>query len=197
MSTEVKLQNVRFAFANGLFNASKFDPKSDQKPKFRLVALVEPGSDNDKRVREAIKAEATTLWAEKAGQTVKSITGNPQKFFYQPGDNKDYDGFKGMMAASLGNVTRPRVVDRDGKTPVVEADDRIYSGCYGNVVFDIVAMNKAGAGVYGYIKGAQFVKDGDAFGGGAPLSEDAFGDLGDTGEGSKASATVADDDFGV
>lgn len=197
MSKEILLKGVRIAFAQGLFNATKFDPKdAGAKAKFRATFLVEPGSENDKLIREAVKEVAVDLWKEKASTVVKSISGNPQKFFYQDGNNKDYDGFKGMMSLSASNATRPKIVDVDKKTPLVESDGRPYSGCYVNVILDVAAMTKMGNGIYAYLKGVMFAKDGDAFGGGAPLSEDAFQDLGDTG-GETSGSNVVGDDFGV
>lgn len=187
MSTEVKLKEVRLAFPV-LFTPTKFDEK-DAKAKFRATFLMEPGGANEKAVRAAMLTEAINLWKDKAKAIIKSLEGQVNKCSFQNGNLKpDLDGYAGMVYLNASNAVRPRVVDRDGKTPLGESDGKPYAGCYVNAVVAIAAMTKMGNGIYGYLKGVQFVKDGDAFGGGAPLAEDAFSDLADTG---------ADEDLGV
>jgi hypothetical protein len=73
---------------------------------------------------------------------------------------------------------RPLVIDRN-RDPLTAADGKPYSGCYVNVSIDVWAQdNKYGKRINAQLKGIQFVRDGDAFGGGAPASPDEFEDLG-------------------
>jgi hypothetical protein len=85
------------------------------------------------------------------------------------------------MYVSASNKVAPLVVDKD-KSPLSEASGRPYAGCYVNASLDIWAQdNSYGKRVNATLRGVQFFRDGDAFAGGAPASEDEFDDLSDTG----------------
>lgn len=170
---KVLLKGVRLSFPD-LFVAKPFKP--DDEPKFKGTFLIEKEDVQCKAVEAAIKEVATEKWGAKADAVLKSIRGNPNKFCYQDGDTKDYDGYAGMMALSSGSKARPLVIDRD-KTQLVEADGRPYAGCYVNASVEIFAYTNSGNGIAAALKGVQFVKNGDAFGGGAPASPDEFEDL--------------------
>jgi len=173
------LKNVRLAFFDG-FTAKP--PISGTGPdKFGVTCLIEPGSENDKLIEKAIDEVGKEKWKDKWDRTKKGILGNNMKYCYRPEGEKDYDGFEGMKYIRASNKARPAILDRD-RSPLVEADGRPYSGCYANVSIDIYAYDNSGAGIAAGLRGIQFFKDGDSFGGGAPASADEFDDLGDTGE---------------
>ena len=59
---------------------------------------------------------------------------------------------------------RPTLVNRD-KTPIVEEDGILYSGCYVNASIDVWVMdNSYGKKVLASLNAIQFVKDGEPFG---------------------------------
>ena len=168
---KIKLQNVRLSFP-GLFKAEPF--QAGDEPKFKATFLIEKGSDNDKAVQKAISETAALKWgATKAPKIVDSIRGNSNRFGYSDGDTKTYDGYEGMMALTAKNTTRPLVIDRD-RSPVTEADGVVYAGCYVNASVEVFCYDKPGQGVSFSLGGVQFVKKGDAFGGGSPAKETDF-----------------------
>ena len=168
---KIKLQNVRLSFP-GLFKAEPFQPGDE--PKFKATFLIEKGSDNDKAVQKAISETAALKWgAAKAPKIVDGIRGNSNRFGYQDGDTKPYDGYEGMMALTAKNTKRPLTLHSD-KSPVTEADGVIYAGCYVNASVEVFCYETPGQGVSFSLGGVQFVKKGDAFGGGASASEDDF-----------------------
>jgi len=171
---QVMLKNVRLSFPD-LFKAVEFQ-KGDGKPRYNATFLIEKGSENDKLVRQAIDDAAKETYGAKAAAMVKQFDGNPNKFAYLDGDKKEYDGYAGMMYLSCHSKTRPTVLDKD-KTPLTEQDGKPYAGCYVNALVDVYAQQGEFTGIRAAVKGVQFVKDGDAFGGGAPASPDAFEDL--------------------
>lgn len=171
---KVVLKNVRLSFPD-LFTAKAF--QAGDEPKYKATFLVEKGSDMEKTIEAAVKQVAKDKWNTKADSVLKSIRNNPNKFCFQDGDSRDYDGYQGMMALSSSNKARPLLIDRD-KTPLTAADGRPYAGCYVNATVELFAYDKSGNGIAASLKGVQFVKDGDAFGGGAPASPDEFDDLG-------------------
>ena len=174
---KITLKNVRLSFPD-LFVARPFKP--GDAPKFKATFLVPKGSAQDKELNAAIRAVAKEKWGAKADNILKQITNNPNKFCYQDGDNKDYDGYEGHMAFSANNKTRPTVIDRD-RTPLTEADGRPYAGCFVNAIVELFTYDNSGAGMSASLGGVQFLRDGEAFSGGRPAAADDFEDVSDTG----------------
>lgn len=176
---EVRLKDVRIAFANGLFTATAVE--AGQQKKFNGTFLV-PLSDKAQiaAVEKAIFAAAEEKWGpNKAKSVIESLRNNPNKFCFKNGATKpNYEGFEGNMFISASTKTRPMVVDRQ-RQPLTEEDGKPYSGCYVNARLQIWAMdNKYGKGIFAQLASVQFVRDGDAFSGGIQGSADDFEDLG-------------------
>jgi len=167
------LTNVRLSFP-GLFNAEAFKPGDD--PKFKATFLV-PKNDQQIAVIEAkILAALKEKYPTKADQILKQIRGNPNKFCFQDGDTKSYDGYEGMMALSAKSTARPTVINAD-RSPLVESDGKPYAGCYVNASIDFFAYDSSGIGVSASLRGVQFVRDGDSFAGGRPADADEFDEV--------------------
>ncbi len=172
---KVILKNVRLSFPH-LFTPTSFQPGDE--PKYKATFLIAKDDPQIKVIEAAIlEAAQAKFGAAKAAGIVKSIRGNPNKFCFQDGDTKDYDGYEGMMAISASNKARPTLLDR-AKNPLTAADGKPYAGCFVNGIVEFFAYNNTGNGIAASLKGVQFVKDGDAFGGGAPAMPDDFDDLG-------------------
>jgi len=174
---KVQLVGVRLAFPD-LFEAKPFEAGGPKR--YNATALIEPGSENDKKIRAAIAEVAKEKWGKKAEANLKAYAGNSNKFCYVDGATKDYDGFEGMWALSShrreidGRVT---VIGRN-KEALTPADGKPYGGCYVNMLVDVWAQEGQYPGMRCGLLGVQFVKDGDAFSGAAPASPDEFEDLG-------------------
>lgn len=173
---KLKMNKVRGSFL-GLFTAEAFKPGDD--PKFKATFLVPADSPQHKVVEDAILAAVTAKWGAKdAAKIIASIRNNPNKFCYQDGNTKSYDGYEGMFALSAKNSVRPLVLDMD-KSPLVEEDGKIYSGCYLNASLEIFCYENSGKGVSCSLGGVQYAGKGDAFGGGSSASKDDFDELAD------------------
>ena len=84
-----------------------------------------------------------------------------------------------MSSIAAANEVRPLIVDRKG-APLSQEDGILFSGCYVNVLIDIWAQdNQYGKGLRAKLMGLQFVKTGEAFGGGRQANANDFGSLGD------------------
>lgn len=139
-------------------------------------------------IDRAIQRTATEKWNAKAASYLPAILPDPKGCCFQDGNRKpDYDGYSGNWALAAHRTEdkgRPIVVDADkshlfghegvdGKwvltdTPVEGKAGRIYSGCYVNGSVDLWAQdNNSGKGIRAELLGVQFVKDGDAWGGGS------------------------------
>lgn len=172
---QVKIPDARIAFAQ-LFTAKQVNGEGE--PAFSASFIVDKNSPAVKIINAAIEAVAKEKWKEKAPAILKTLRVS-DKVCLRDGDMKpDYEGFPGNFFVSARNKTRPVVKNRD-TSPLVEADGIVYSGCFVNAVVDIWAQdNKFGKRVNASLQGVQFVRDGDAFSGAPPLTDDAFEDLG-------------------
>lgn len=170
---KVQLKNVRLSFPD------LFTPKSFEggEPKYRASFLIPKDSPQIAEIEKAVLDVANDKWGKKGEAVLKSIRNNPNKFCFQDGDAKDYDGYEGHMYVAANNKSRPLVIDRD-KTPLSAADGKPYAGCFVNASIEFFAYDKPANGISCGLKGVQFVRDGDAFGGGAPARPEEFDDLG-------------------
>lgn len=174
---KVKLVDVRLAFPD-LFVAKAFAGSDEASaPSFGATFLFPPEHKAHKLMIDAINAAGIEKWAGKSADILRKLLAT-DKTCLRDGDNKsEYDGFSGMMYVSSRNKTRPQVRGKDAG--LIDAKDGIiYGGCYVDAVIEIWAQdNQYGKRVNASLKGVQFRRDGDAFAGGAPLSDDDFEDL--------------------
>lgn len=169
---KVKLQNVRCAFLK-IWNA-EFVNGGDVAT-FGSSFLLDPSDPQVKMVKDAMMAVAKEKWGAKAGAVYKEMEAGG-KLALKNGDSKaSYEGFEGMMFISSTSKTRPLALNKD-KSPLVEADGVLYSGCYVNVSLELWAQdNSWGKRINAQLGGVQFFADGDAFsGGGSAADEDDF-----------------------
>ena len=171
---KVKLANVRLAFPQ-LFEAKTVN--GEGKPAFSASFLLVPDHPSAKALNDAIDAVAKEKWGAKADAVLKLMRAT-DKVCLHDGDLKEqYDGFPGNLYVSARSAARPLVIGAD-KSPLTEKDGKPYAGCYVNVSVELWAQdNNYGKRVNASLRGVQFLRDGDAFAGGAPASEDEFDDL--------------------
>lgn len=148
-----------------------------------LNLILPPNDPQIDKVSKVIRAVATEKWKDKADGILKQCkVGN--KLCLLNGDLKaEYDGYAGNIFISMSREEskgRPTVVDRN-RAPLQQADGRPYSGCIITCSFEVWAQDNAfGKRMNAELRGVQFVRDGDAFSGGAPVaSAEEFADLGD------------------
>ena len=177
----VKLKNVRIAFSQNLFKAGS--KTAGDKPKFSATFIIPGDSPQIAQIKKTIDEVAREKWQGKTEVIMKSLKAAGDKICLRDGDTKaQYEGFEGNMFITASNAAAPLVIDKD-RSPLTEASGKPYAGCYVNANIDIWAMdNNYGKRVCATLKGVQFLRDGDAFVGSAPASEDDFEDLSDTGD---------------
>lgn len=182
---KVTLKKVRLAFP-ALFEAKAVGAGgADSSMYFKAAFPIEPDSKNHKLIEAAIADAVKEKWGAKGTKIREIIEGKGDSCFVEDGiRNKDgdvYDGFEGMYSLNSGRKEdkgRPTIVDRDGRTQLLPADGKPYAGCYVTALLDIWAQdNSWGRRINCELRGIQFVKDGDAFGGGAAAGLDEFEEL--------------------
>ena len=201
-------KNVRITLEKVVLNDPSLFKKrattEDGPEKYRANATLDP--ENPKHAKQIKKVE-------KAIEQVKAELGitkikEGRTCFYEGNDTANDEGevrqgYADMMVLRATSNKRPKVVDRDGGTPITEDDDMIHGGNIVNMIVDIYATNDkkiGGNGVFATLMGVQFVKEGTRFGGGSGLGDDAFGaveddeDDGDERPAKKKSKSRDDDD---
>lgn len=179
MSTELMLHNVRLSFPT-IWTPREYEV-GDGKPRWSATFLIEPGSDNDKRIRAAIQAEAAEAWKDKAKGKLAEYAGNSQKMCYldgSPGDTPKYEGYEGRWALTThrtqnttnGTQDPPLVIHRN-KAPLTERDGVVYAGCYVNAKVSIYAQTGQNPGIRASFSAIQFWAPGDAFSAGRPTAD--------------------------
>jgi len=172
----IMLKNVRLAFPN-LFEAASVNGEGD--PRFGATFII-PGDDKQlAAINATIEAVAKEKWAAKADVNLKALRGSGKVALRNGDEKSNYDGFEGnyFVAASAKANARPTVVDGQ-RQPLTERDGKSYAGCYVNASIEIWAQDNAyGKRINATIRGVQFVRDGEAFGGGRPAGADEFDEI--------------------
>lgn len=165
------LKGVRLAFPS-LFEPSAY---GEGEPSYQATLIMEP--DAAQAVESAMASVAREKWGAKGEAQLKALKA-AGKVCLRDGDEKpDYDGFEGKMFVAARSKTRPTVVDGQ-RNPLTERDGRLYAGCYVNASIEIWAQDNAyGKRINCTLRGVQFVRDGDAFGGGRPAAAEEFDEV--------------------
>lgn len=174
---DIKLKNVRLSF-NDLFVAKEFKP-GDNKPRFSASFIIEPGSENDKTIRDAIKAEAKETFGDKATRLLAGLEGQKNQYCYMDGNKRGYAGETDMMVLSChraAKLGRPTIVDAD-RSPLSQDDGKPYSGCYVYANVSIYCQTGENPGVRASFAGIQFYRNGEPLSGGKASTIDDFEEL--------------------
>ena len=160
--SKIKLNNVRLSFAS-VFKKAVFQG-TETKYEGTFLLDKEGHAKDIERVNAAINE---MIESELDGIKLKA-----DKICLKDGDLEDYDGYENCMSLKASNNARPTVIDKD-KSPLVEDDGKVYSGCYVNVVIELWPQsNNWGKRINANLLGLQFVADGEAFGSGAKTASD-------------------------
>ena len=195
---EIKLRHVRVTFVKVFkaeaFRGAKRGPSEDSGSKsYSINALIPKDTDDGKDMHDDIRDLIDDALDAEFGSDKPRL--KPDKFCLKDGDDEDYEGYKDHWYVSARSGTRPKVIDADGKTPLAEEDGRPYSGCYCNVWIRIWAQNNEyGKRVNASLEAVQFVRDGKAFAGAAPIPDEEFEDERDPKDRERSGRRGGDDD---
>ncbi len=166
-SEMVKLTNVRIAFPN-LFEPKAFNGQG--KEYFSASFIMEKDNPQVEMINAVIDRLAKEQWKDKAAIHLKAAR-STDKVALHDGDLKaNYEGFADHVYIQASNTVRPTVLDAKCN-PLAESDGKPYAGSYVNAHIQLwVQDNQYGKRINATLCGVQFVRDGDAFGGGARVS---------------------------
>lgn len=165
------LKNVRLSFPNLFVPQQPKKGDTGGKPKFNVCIVLDKKTHAKeiKAIQEMSNAVAAKQWPQGVSKAVK--------FCLRDGSERDdKEGFSdAVMFLNASTQSRPAVVDRDPTKPIVEADGKIYGGCYANVSINIWSQdNDYGKRVNAGLGPVQWMADGERFGGGAPAATEVF-----------------------
>lgn len=166
---KIKLNNVRLSFPS-LFRKAVFQ---GEETKYEATFML--NKEEHAKLIEQIQADIASGMKEHfKGAKIPS-----DKIALKDGDESGRDEYAGHFTLKAANTKRPKVIDRD-KSPLVEDDDKPYSGCYVNAIVEPWYQNNGfGKRVNFNLLGVQFYKDGEPFATGNVADDDDFDDFGD------------------
>ena len=167
----IMLANVRLAFPS-IFQMSSVKP--GDKPAFSASFLMPPDHPAILIVQQAITMVANTKWGDQAAEILRALIAGDRVCLHNGDSKSQFDGYAGNMFVSARSPSRHLVIAQD-RSLLAETDGKPYSGCYVNAQIAVWAMqNSYGKRVNAQLRGVQFLRDGDAFGGGAVAQAEEF-----------------------
>lgn len=167
----VMLSNVRLAFPQ-LWDPTQVN--GEGKPAFSAAFLMTPNHPDIAKMKNAIREVAQAKWGEKAADILKALIAGDKVCLHNGDLKSNYDGFAGNQYVSARSYVRPLVIGQD-RSPLAESDGKPYAGCYVNAQIALWAQqNNYGKRINAQLRGVQFLRDGDAFGGGGVAQADEF-----------------------
>ena len=154
MSTETKIRTPTFRSSFVYLDKPRPGMNPGDKEKYSIVMLFRKDDPALAELKAACEAAAAKKWGNKRPKDVRSP--------FRDGDEKDLDGYAGMIYITASSEDAPGVVDQ-----LKNALDpkKVYSGCYARATINFFAYDKAGnRGVSAGLQNVQFVKHGEPFG---------------------------------
>lgn len=148
-------------------------------PKFGLTAVFEPSkfSAKDKERWKAMIAAANEVSVGKFKKALKDL---PDNFKKPIRDGMEKEGLAGFgEGKKFGNFTtkfKPGIVDRDGKSKIVDDPESFYPGCYARATVTVYAYDNKGKGIAFGLMNVQKLADGARLDSRSDASEDFEGE---------------------
>ena len=180
MATIIMLKNLMLAFP------ALAEPQSfgEGEPAYGAKFPIKPNSEQQKLLEDAMLAEATEAWKDKAKSVLEMLnedgkTAFTKKVYRSKKTGEPYQGFEGMHYLSTRNAkTQPTVYDQYGEAVTGKGDieRKAFSGAVVHASVEVWAQdNKWGRRVNCTLRGIMLTGEGGNIGGGsAPAGADEF-----------------------
>lgn len=177
MAVKMRLENVRLAFARGLWQKSA-PPGTDADEKFGATFLLPRNHPQLAKLNAAIAQEAVNEWGPAKGPLMLKAATAAQKVALRDGDLKDYDGFADHWALTTSSFVMPSVFGANPSDgPISQDSGLVYGGCWVNAIITIKAYDNVAKGIRCDLSGVQKVRDDEALGGGKAAGADEFDEI--------------------
>lgn len=132
-------------------------------PKYGLTAVFDRKnfSTKDKERWEVMQALANEVTMAKFKKKLKDLPANFKKPVRDGAEKEGLAGFgPGLLFANLTSKFKPGIVDKDGKTKIIDDNEAFYPGCYARATITCYAYENKGKGVAFGLSNLQKVADG-------------------------------------
>lgn len=180
----IMLTDVRLSYAY-LFNPMVgTDDKGNTTRNFCTHAIMPPNHPAIELLKAAQREVAQAKWGNQWQAIMTALAGQDKLALHAGNVSKPgQEGYEGNYYVSANSKQRPTLVETRGGVNVqlVESDGRPYSGCFANVMIAVYAQDpkgekaKFGKRINAQLMGVQFLRHGDAFGGGRVAKPEEFG----------------------
>ncbi len=119
-------------------------------PKFGVTAVWDKAkfSTKDKERWTAMQALGDEVSMAKFKKKIKDLPDNFKKPIRKGEEKEGLDGFgPGLVFANLTTKFKPGIVDKDGKSKLIDDEDAFYPGCYARATITCYAYENKGKGV--------------------------------------------------
>ena len=179
---QVTLLNVRLSFADIFEPKEQKNDDGTTRKTYGANFLIDKDGDeknNKARVQKAATAAKRKKWGDDEKKWPKL---KPEKVCLRDGDLEDWDGYADMLYVSANRREAdgpPRIItnrkDADDKWIPAKPGEAAcpYAGCYVNAIIRVWAQdNEHGKRINASLEAIQFLRDGEAFSGAAPVNVD-------------------------
>jgi hypothetical protein len=180
MATKIMLKGITMAFP-AIAEPQAF---GEGEPAYGAKFPIKIDGEHQKQLEDAIKAEATEAWKDKADGILKMLEEDGKvafvkKVYRSKKTGEAYAGFDGAHYLSTRNAkTQPTVYNQYGEelTGKGDIERQAFSGAKVNASVEIWAQdNKWGRRINCSLRGIMLTGEGENFGGGSsPASADEF-----------------------
>lgn len=179
---EIILKKVRVGFVD-VFEPVEFKESCA----YGIKAFIEPGSANDKLIRDAIREVGVAKWPKEGKWDAMhdEFRMDKKAYPYIDGKRVEYNHPEGtwvFTAKRRESDGRPMVIDQR-LNPLAKSDGKPYAGCYCTIKVDIWAQDGDNKGIRGTLVTVQFAGDGESFGGAKPADASGFEVIEDSDDG--------------
>jgi len=176
IESRILVRDVRGAFLC-LWHPEPFPGGKDPTPYYSGSFIMPPSHPQRGAINKLMESLANQEWKLKGPVILKAIKATGKVFFRDGNTKPEYDGFPGNWFISARSKVQPNCFDH-ARNKITEDMGIIYSGCYVNVLLSTYSYTKGNNGLGAELKGIQFLRKGDAFGGGGPpAAADEFDEI--------------------
>lgn len=158
------------------------------KDKFYSCQMLFDKKQGDEWIQTILKELYKQKWGDKKRGTLFK---NPWRDGDVKAEESEMEVYLGQMIMNAKAGEKDKLLFLDGQKNPIGPND-FYAGCYCKAVIELRTFdNQYGQGISCWLRGLQFIEDGEALGGASMARADDF----EVVEGSKAKNEIADDDF--
>lgn len=199
---ELMLTNVRLSYFDGYVPYVSTNDEGKQTATYGTHCLMDPNHPGVQLVKDAQRKVAQAAWGDNWQAILNSLAAKDDLCLHKGEVSRPTEeAYQGKYYVSARSKARPTcVATQGGVNVIVHQGEPLapYSGCYANVKIAVYAQgangkpSKFGKRINAQLMGVQFVRHGDAFGGGKVARPEEFGIVAEDADGAAPGTFVED-----